>query len=189
MRPVLGAWIRGRLSPTLRVALGRCGRLPSRRMRRFMRLNMSDNWLMFIPADPNVLPTTGAAENAAQLLKTFLPDAYGEVSAQFSEQMEFHNGGANWSGVKCAECGANVDEWWGDAMDRAWKSRFENLGAVTPCCGHATTLNDLNYVWPAGFSRFVLKAMNPNIRQTTSEQDEALSRALGFALRKVWMHI
>lgn len=96
---------------------------------------MSDNWLMFIPADPNVLPTAGAAENAAQLLRTFLPDAYGEG------------------------------------------------------CGHATTLNDLNYVWPAGFSRFVLKAMNPNIRQTTSEQDEALSRALGFALRKVRMHI
>jgi len=67
--------------------------------------------------------------------------------------------------------------------------RVQNLSVTTPCCGHSTTLNDLNYVWPPGFSRFVLEAMNPNVRQTTAEQDEALSEAIGLELRKIWMHI
>src|SRR5262249_33659104 len=133
---------------------------------------MSDNRLMFIPADPEALPSRAAADKAAELLRTFVPEAYGEVLAKFAEKMEFHSGGANWSGVKCSKCGTDIADWWRDAMDKAWASEFRNLRTTTPCCGHATSLNDLTYVWPAGFSRFVLEAMNPNIAQTTAEQDQ-----------------
>jgi len=35
----------------------------------------------------------------------------------------------------------------------------------------------------------VLEAMKPNIRQTTAEQDQALSEALCLKLRKIWVHI
>ena len=150
---------------------------------------MSDNWLMFIPADPEWLPSKAAADKAVALLRTFVPEAYGEVSARFAERPEFHSGGANWSGVNCPKCETDVGDWWKDAMDRAWASEFRNLTVTVPCCGHSTTLNDLKYVWPAGFSRFVLEAMNPNIAQTTPEQDLELSEALGLELRKIWMHI
>lgn len=149
---------------------------------------MSDNWLMFIPTDPAALPSRAAADNAAELLKTFVPKANGAVLAKFSERTEFHGGGANWSGVNCPKCGKDLADWWADAMDKAWASEFKNLSRTTPCCGHSTTLNDLDYVWPAGFSRFVLEAMNPNIRETTLEQDKALSEALGLKLRKIWKH-
>jgi len=150
--------------------------------------SMSDNWLIFIPTDPDALPSRAAADKAVELLKTFVPEAY-EVLAKFSERTEFHCGCGNWSGVNCPKCGTDVEEWWKDAMDKAWESEFKNLSVTTPCCGHSTTLNDLNYVWPAGFSCFVLEAMKPNIRQTTAEQDQALSEALCLKLRKIWVHI
>jgi endogenous inhibitor of DNA gyrase (YacG/DUF329 family) len=91
-------------------------------------------------------------------------------------------GCGNWSGVNCPKCGADVEDWWKDAMDKAWAPELKNLSVSTPFCGHSTTLNDLNYVWPAGFSRFVLEAMKSNISQTTAEQDQALSEALGLKL-------
>jgi hypothetical protein len=150
---------------------------------------MSDNWLMFIPIDPEMLPSRAAADRSVELLRTFAPEARGEVLATFAEKTEFHSGGANWSGVNCPKCKTDIEDWWKDAMDNASESAFNNLSVTTPCCGHSTTLNDLDYVWPAGFARFVLEAMNPNISQTTEDQDRALSEALGLKLRKIWMHI
>jgi hypothetical protein len=147
---------------------------------------MSDDWLMFIPIDREALPERAAADKAVRLLKTFVLEAHGEVLAKFAERTEFHCGGANWSGVSCAKCGTGIEEWWKDAMDKASASEFKNLSVTTPCCGHSTSLNDLNYIWPAGFA---VEAMNPNIGQTTAEQDQALSDALGLNLRKIWMHI
>jgi hypothetical protein len=150
---------------------------------------MSDNWLMFIPADPDALPSRTGAEKALELLKRFAPGAGDDVRAIFSDKVEFHDCGSNWSGVTCPTCGEDVEEWWVSAIDNAYKSGFTDLRATPPCCGHATSLNDLNYVWPAGFARFVLEAKNPNISQTTAEQDRALSDALGLELRKIWRHL
>jgi len=150
---------------------------------------MSDNWLMFIPADPNALPTRAGADKAVELLKRFAPDAGDDVRATFCDQVEFHHGGSNWSGVKCPRCDEDVEEWWVHATDNAHRSAFADLRVTAPCCGHPTSLNDLNYVWPAGFARFVLEAKNPNIRQTTAEQDRELSDALGLELRKIWRHL
>lgn len=150
---------------------------------------MSDSWLLFIPADIEAAPSKEAADNASALLKTFTPEALGEVRARFAPTIEFHSGGANWSGVKCPNCDADIEAWWTDAMDAAWSREFKDLAVTTPCCDHSTALNDLNYVWPAGFSRFVLEAMNPNTHETTPEQDRALAEALGFEVRKIWTHI
>lgn len=150
---------------------------------------MSDNWLMFIPVDPIAQPTQVDADRAVELLKRFAPDAGDAVRAVFSDKIEFYDCGSNWSGVKCPHCSEDIEEWWGDATGDAYKSGFENLCVTTPCCGHSTTLNDLNYVWSAGFARFVLEAKNPNIRQTTAEQDRALAEALGIDLKKIWRHL
>ena len=144
---------------------------------------------MFIPVDPRAQPAQAGADRAVELLKSFAPDAGDEVSATFSDKVEFRDCGSNWSGVECPQCGKDAEEWWADATDIAYKSEFEDLRVTTPCCGHSTTLNDLNYIWAAGFSRFVLEAKNPNIKQTTTEQDAALSEALGLDLKKIWRHI
>ena len=149
---------------------------------------MSDNWLMFIPTDPEAIPSKAAADAAVELLKSFVPDSQ-DVHAEYGEKIEFHSGVENWSGVKCPNCGTDIEARWKEAMKKASQTDFAKLNITTPCCGHSTTLNDLNYVWPAGFSRFVLEAMNPNIKDTTEEQERALSEALGLPLRKIWMHL
>ena len=55
-------------------------------------------------------------------------------------------------------------------------------------CGTAVSLNDLRYEWPAGFAKFVLEAMNPNVMDLPDEGFAELSRDLGTPLRKIWAH-
>lgn len=148
-------------------------------------VKMSDDWIQFVPADPKAQPTKEAADKAVRLLKSFAPDA-DEVTATFTEDTEFFHPGVNWSGVRCPVCGADVELWWEDAMDR---ESFSDLTVQTPCCRSHTSLNDLHYVWPAAFGRFVVEAMNANIGETTAEQERALSDALGLQLRKVLVHL
>ena len=148
---------------------------------------MSDNWLQFIPAEPNFRPSADAAERARELLVMFVPDS-DEVSAKFEEAITFFDPGANWSGVACPTCGSDVETWWQEAMTASYKDGFRDLGVLTPCCGAKVSLNDLRYVWPAAFGRFALEAMNPNVRDLQPGQEEQLSQALGCELRKVWVH-
>lgn len=149
---------------------------------------MSDDWIQFVPADPRAQPTKEAADRAVQLLKSFAPEAH-EVISISSEHTEFFHPLVNWSGVQCPVCGADVEPWWDDAMERAAKESFSDLAVQTPCCNSQTSLNDLHYVWPAAFGRFVLEAMNANIGETTVEQERALSDVLGLPLRKVLSHL
>lgn len=74
-------------------------------------------------------------------------------------------------------------------MSEASKTGFADLSATTPCCDAATSLNELDYVSPAGFGRFVLEALNPNVESLTPSQDHQLAALLGRPLRKIWMHI
>lgn len=149
---------------------------------------MSDNWIQFIPTDPNYQPPLDAAEKAKALLAGFVPRA-DEVSFAFTDCVEFVHPGGNWSGVKCPSCSANAETWWQDAMDSAYENGFTNLNITTPCCRQTVSLNDLDYVWPAGFSRFLLQAMNPDIKDLAEEQVQQISQALECKLRRIWLHI
>jgi hypothetical protein len=149
---------------------------------------MSDNWLQFVPRDPRFRPSAESAERAVELLGSFLPFAE-DITAEFKEDIEFFHPGGNWQGVRCPACGADAEEWWSEAVDQAASSHFDNLTVVAPCCGAATSLDELDYVWPAAFGQFVLEAMNPNVRDTTPEQDAELAKVLGTPFRKVWLHI
>lgn len=54
--------------------------------------------------------------------------------------------------------------WWQERMDAAWLSdqrRFGDLRIVMPCWPANSSLNDLVYGSPAGFTSFVLKVTNP----------------------------
>lgn len=178
-------------APAARQAIGsapaQSGLLPFRPTPAFIA-TMSDNWLIFIPANPSAVPTREAANRGVDVLKRFAPDARA-VEARFLDKVEFVDCGSNWSGVYCPQCSEEIGEWWRTAIGNAYKSGFENLRIMTPCCGHSTTLNDLHYVWPSGFARFVLEAKSPNIKQTTTEQDKELSQALGVELRKIWRRL
>ncbi len=149
---------------------------------------MSDNWLQLIPHDPEFQPSIVSAEAARRLLASFVPDA-DEINATFKPTKEFFHPGGNWSGVRCPVCKADIEEWWNDAMSEASKTGFADLSATTPCCSAATSLNELDYLSPAGFGRFVLEALNPNVESLTPSQDHGLAALLGRPLRKIWMHI
>ena len=149
---------------------------------------MSDNWLQFVPSNPAFEPSADAANAARTLLMSFAPKAE-EVKAEFKPAVHFFHPGENWSGVKCPACGADAEEWWNEAMSAASDNAFADLSVTMPCCEANTSLNDLNYVWPAGFARFVLEAMNPNIQDLTPVQERQLVERVGSGLRKIWVHI
>jgi hypothetical protein len=149
---------------------------------------MSDNWLRFIPADPEYQPSAAAAERAGSMLRAFAPEA-DEVCVAFKQSVGFFDPGENWSGVMCPRCGTDVETWWHAAMDSAWQGRFADLSATTACCGARLSLNELRYPWPAGFGRFVLEAKNPNIAALTPDEMALLTATLGCELRQIWVHI
>jgi hypothetical protein len=149
---------------------------------------MSDNWLQYVPRDPEFQPAPEASERAAALLLSFLPNAE-SVDVEFHDEVVFFHPGANWSGVKCPACGADVESWWSDEMERASERGFSELSCVTPCCRTSTTLDQLQYVWPAAFGKYVLEAMNPNVKGLTRQQLEQLASVLGSDLNEVALHI
>jgi hypothetical protein len=89
--------------------------------------------------------------------------------------------------VNCPKCGQELDTaWWQAAMDTAYGDQFRDLAVLTPCCAFATSLNELVYQMPAGFSKFLLEAREPNIRELQKEQIEELEAFVGGRLRQIW---
>ncbi|HEY6642971.1 hypothetical protein [Povalibacter sp.] len=149
---------------------------------------MSDDWLQLVPNDPQFQPDRERAESARQLLASLVPEA-DEVTAEDKDGIEFIHPGSNWSGVQCSACGADAESWWEEALDSAEAGEFRNLQCVASCCGADVSLNDLRYIWPAAFGRFVLSAMNPNIEDFPADQKHELEQRLGCTLRVVWTHL
>jgi len=149
---------------------------------------MSDSILRYVPENPFWQPTTADAEKAVSLLKSMAPQA-DMVEATFEENVVFYDPGENWSGIKCNACGADAEPWWDEPMNTAFAGNFQNLDITAPCCGAHTSLNDLDYVWPSAFGRFILEAVNPNMGDPTEEQDREIARCLGAPLRKIWVRL
>jgi hypothetical protein len=74
-------------------------------------------------------------------------------------------------------------------MDLASMASFADLNTTTVCCQSSVSLNDLNYISPAGFGSFVLEAMNPDISDLQPSQEAQLQAILGCSLRKIWLHL
>jgi hypothetical protein len=149
---------------------------------------MSDNWLRYVPVDPQFQPSPLAAKAAEALLISFLPEAE-EVNSEFTESVAFIDPGANWSGVQCPCCGADAQAWWDDAMSVAAEAGFTSLSVRASCCDAMTSLNAMHYVWPAAFGRYVIEAMNPNVKSLSAIQLDLLAATLGCAVTEVAAHI
>ena len=153
---------------------------------------MSDNYITLIPEDPNYLPPAQAQEEARALLETFVPEA-DEVTIRVSEEFIFE--GPPISGVLCPVCRVDIEEWFEELLDETAEahseehSNFSDLTAITLCCGSTISLNDLDFGWPAGFSRFALDALNPNVPDLEPAQLHALENVLGCKLKRIWEHV
>lgn len=148
---------------------------------------MSDDYLQFIPQDPYRLPEPEAQQAAVQLLRGLLPQAE-SISVQISEHPQFVDAGSNFEAVRCPFCSTVVLEWWQDAMDQAYADHFSQLAVTLPCCGRATSLNDLDYSWPQGFARCILRVHNPGRSAFDSSEVMLVATALGGSLRMIWTH-
>lgn len=133
---------------------------------------MSDHFLRFIPKDP-----------------AFVLDQADEVSVEATESVQFVDAGSNFESLSCPLCTADLDiEWWTESMERAFVGKLPELGVETPCCNRRTSLNDLDYVWPQGFARFLLQATNANVSDLPDGLLADLERILSCELRVIRAH-
>jgi hypothetical protein len=149
---------------------------------------MSDNWMIVLPIDPLAVPPRERADAALEMLSQLRPEAQ-EFDLYFSDFPEFFHCGGNFESVFCPFCQTDIVEWWGKAMD-AWSNEADRrrLAIETPCCGRATSLNDLDYVEPQGFACVAIKVMNPDSDLEPSELQK-VAQALRQPVRIVWRHI
>lgn len=68
-------------------------------------------------------------------------------------------------------------------MNSCSSNDFNDLSITTPCCHQTTSLNELEYIWPAGFAKYVIEIRNPNeneviaIEKLINNKDYKLIRA------------
>jgi hypothetical protein len=146
---------------------------------------MSVFTLQLIPRDPEYVPPSSTHRTAEQLLLRFVGEAE-KVEAGTTEEVTFFHPGMNWMGVRCPFCDAELEDWWKGAMDEAFLSRFTELGVTVPCCQCPTSLNDLKYVWDAGFSRFFLKARYPKRSKLSATELAEIEALLASPLKQVF---
>lgn len=80
-----------------------------------------------------------------------------------SDQPEFVDCGSNLNRITCPACEAELSfDWWGEAMQASFESSgFTDLYTVLKCCDKKTSLNDLRYDAPCGFSCVEIDIYNP----------------------------
>jgi hypothetical protein len=144
--------------------------------------------MIVLSVDPLAMPPKERAEAALKMLSQLRPEAH-EFELHFSDIPEFFHCGSNFESVFCPFCQTDIVEWWGKAMD-AWNEGRDRrrLTVQTPCCGRATSLNDLDYVEPQGFACVAIEVMNPDT-DLEPEELRKVGLALGLPVRLVWRHI
>ena len=135
---------------------------------------MSDYIVKIIPTDPHLKresaskiegDTMREITETLQHIKSDLK--HNEISFSYGHHPEFVDCGSNLHAIYCPTCREALDfGWWGQAMDKASESQFENLAIQLPCCGGVSTLNDLVYDMPCGFASFQIQIANPSVEPT-----------------------
>lgn len=152
---------------------------------------MSENWLQIIPSSPDYVPTASQRGAALALMRELAPGAE-DIMAVLTDDIAFIDAGANFTDVRCPRCGTTLDitGWWQSEVSRCSDDgSFSRLATVTPCCNKETTLNDLVYVWPQGFSRWRVRVTGPGRSVLEPNELDALAAAVGHEIREIWTHI
>jgi hypothetical protein len=149
---------------------------------------MSDSFLRLIPEDPQFEPSRAAAEAATQALRALLPSA-AEVNAHRFQDIRFFDQGSNFERILCPHCKHEITSYWSGWMDERSRSGFTQRMVVMPCCHRASDLNDLTYVSPAGFAKFVLEITNPDLLGWLPDPaQKSLESILGCGVRQILAH-
>jgi hypothetical protein len=146
---------------------------------------MSNSWLRIIPRDPMYVPPAAVREQACVVLKSLLPEAE-NVQAIVHDGIVFIDPGGNFEDVRCPLCESCLGtDWWQEAMGASARMASPTLAVVVPCCRSRTSLNELDYRWPAGFARFVLEAREPASGFLDAGAVVQLEAVLGRPVRQI----
>lgn len=79
------------------------------------------------------------------------------------KSVQFIDCGEGLKHIFCPWCGCKIDfGFWQEAMDKAYSNgSFKHLGVQMPCCNLSSSLDELIYIKPCGFSTFVIEINNP----------------------------
>lgn len=147
---------------------------------------MSDTIYKIIACEPDFEPTQEVGSNVVEHLKGCISADSVEIK-QYG-QVSFIDCGGNLESIACSCCGEELPfDWWGEAMEQAAQSEFEELKVVVPCCNREVSLNELEYDFPCGFGRWEIEVRNPQ-GELTSEIMQELTKILGVEVKVVKAH-
>lgn len=148
---------------------------------------MSDTIIKIIPDDLNFRITEHEAQELVEFLKSRIT-ADG-IKAVLHESPVFVDCGGNLQRILCPFCKSALSfDWWGQAMNAAYEHSFENLSVTLPCCGRESSLNDLHYDFPCGFSSVEFSILNPRAGLEKACFDD-FQELLGTPVREIRAHI
>lgn len=156
---------------------------------------MSDDYLKVFPAEPTHVPPSHLHQQAMGYLERLYPRD--EVEVRVYDVVTFIDQGGNFEAIICPSCGTRMtleddleSSWWHGLSDRLNEGPAELVSMSSiPCCGATVKAVDLLFDWPAGFARFELSVLNPNVSGDLSAAQLAdLESILQCKLRHVWAH-
>ena len=118
--------------------------------------------LIIIPIDPSFQPDEDKQRDIVSFLVNLYPNC--EIISVAQEYIEFVDPGENLEKIICNLCGRQLEmAFWQSNMDRAYQNHFLDLIFETKCCNNSTSLNDLNYYFNAGFAKYKLIIVAPDL--------------------------
>lgn len=148
---------------------------------------MSDHIMKIIPTEPGYQITESAKNEIMGFLKAKIHAD--QITVDIHETPAFIDCGSNLESIACPLCGAAIDfGWWGDAMDAASESGFMNLSIKLPCCECESSLNDLQYDFPCGFSCVEFSVLNPQ-NDLDPECLTHIQQLMGTPVRLIHAHL
>ena len=144
--------------------------------------------IALIPRDPWLIPDEQAQQQAAERLSSFVRQA-DEIHITVNEMPIFVDAGARLTHATCPHCQHRFETSWQTIVECAAENQFRTLDVVMPCCGITLSLNDLQYDWPAGWARFLIEAVNPQIEGLSIVQIGELEHILDCPMRQILIPI
>jgi hypothetical protein len=138
---------------------------------------------------PDNMPDADTYKIAQAMLATAFPHA-SKVTVVVTDEVGVIDPGANLDDeIRCPMCDSEIDRtWWLAAMDKAAQTKFTQLDYIVPCCGCNLSLNNLNYRWGLGFSRFALEVRDYDASALPEDTRRQLEELLGCELKIIWAH-
>lgn len=147
---------------------------------------MASNILSILADVPELAPSEAVAVELETVARKLFEQRCAEISVVDSGMVEFIDQGGLFGELNCPNCGSEIDiPWWQDRMDESYANSFSDLGIRVPCCGFATSLNELEYRLPAGFARFAIQVRDFENPWADEEEMAALTRVAGRPLRQI----